>query len=181
MSKTQNLAADIYSKTRKSLSFLEDPRYFPVLAILLLIYIFFGPALLPHFIIEILNTWVVRVIMLVVVAVLLTGSPRLACLFLVAYLVTVLAAKSSIFDLFQNQEEKKQEDFNSVQFNAGLVQPDNFNYNTECLNQCDNAAKLPEGKADSPCNSVATFNPENNAQGINCPMGYDGSILGANF
>lgn len=214
MVKAKNMVADIYGEARKMLSFLEDPRYFPVIAVALLVYIFFGPKLLPMYVIEFLNSGLMRLVMLVVVAVLLTGSPVLAGLFLVAFLVTVLAARTTVFDYFEDMkamkeevkeeakeaakeevkkskeeekpaEEEKKENFSNlpVQFQAGVVAPGEFNYTTNCQKSCSTENGLPVsgGSVDAPCNAVAAFSPELNAQGMNCPMGFSGPVAGANF
>ena len=96
MAKTKNFIAEAYGEARKFFSFLEDPKYFPMIALALLVYIFFGPQLLPIYVIEFLNSGLVRLVVLIIVAVLLAGSPALACLFLVAFIVTVLAARTKI-------------------------------------------------------------------------------------
>lgn len=225
VSKAKNVVADVYNQARKMFSFLEDPRYFPVIAVVLLIYIFFGPALLPFYVIEFLNSGLVRLLMLVIVAVLLTGSPALAGLFLVAFLVTVLAARTTVFDYFEDMnelkeevkkeateaakeevqkledekksnedkpkdddEENKPEDTTEnymnvpVNYQAGLVAPGKFNYTSNCIDSCSaNGLPLAGASADSPCNAVAAFAPELNAQGMNCTMGFGGPVAGANF
>ena len=245
MAKTKNFIAEAYGEARKFFSFLEDPKYFPMIALALLVYIFFGPQLLPIYVIEFLNSGLVRMVVLVIVAVLLAGSPSLACLFLVAFIVTVLAARTTVFDYFEDmkkeaKEEAKKEmkgenfedapkseekpteeeedpnaampmennekmptmDMNEtemveeettmveenfanrrpVQYQAGLVNAGDFNYTSSCQASCGGAGLPTQGKSvDGPCNAVAAFTPELNAQGMNCPMGYTGPVAGANF
>ena len=54
--------------------------------------------------------------------------------------------------------------------------PEGYNYKNDCTNLCSaESGKNPQ------CNSVATFNPELNAQGLNCPMGFAGTQSGSNF
>lgn len=66
-----------------------------------------------------------------------------------------------------------------VDFNAGLVDGGNFNYTSGCTGDCKFGLPLTGGPLDGPCNAVSTFNPSLNAQGINCPSGYDGPQIGA--
>jgi translation initiation factor IF-1 len=66
-----------------------------------------------------------------------------------------------------------------VDFNAGLVDAGNFNYTSGCTGDCKYGLPLQGGPLDGPCNAVSTFNPSLNAQGINCPLGYDGPQIGA--
>ena len=66
-----------------------------------------------------------------------------------------------------------------VDFNAGLVDGGNFNYTSGCTGDCKFGLPLTGGPLDGPCNAVSTFNPSLNAQGINCPSGYDGQQIGA--
>ena len=229
MAKAKNFIAESYNEARKFFSFLEDPKYFPMIALALLVYIFFGPQLLPIYVIEFLNSGLVRMVVLVIVAVLLAGSPSLACLFLVAFIVTVLAARTTVFDYFEDmkkeakeegkeeakkemEEEKKAEEMPApeeanaampmenemteevamteenfanrrpVQYQAGLVNAGDFNYTSNCQASCGGAGLPTQGKSvDGPCNAVAAFTPELNAQGMNCPMGYTGPVSGANF
>lgn len=273
----KNFVAESYKDAQKMFSFLENPAYFPIIAVTLLVYIFFGPRLLPGYVIAFLDSGLMRLVMLVIVAVLLPASPSLAGLFLVAFLVTVLAARTSVFDHFEDmmsldeekkkakeamakvlekmpeaerkealakfdkevdaitteeemkkahemvnaakaamedekkmskdmgemigemkkmgeaekelteeesKKESKKEGFSNmpVQFQAGVVVPSDFNYTSNCQNDCG-ASGLPStsGSVDGPCNAVAAFTPELNAQGMNCPMGYSGPVAGANF
>ena len=54
--------------------------------------------------------------------------------------------------------------------------PEGYNYTNDCTNLCSS-----ETEGNTQCNSVATFKPELNAQGMNCPMGYSGKRCGSNF
>lgn len=49
--------------------------------------------------------------------------------------------------------------------------------NKPCLQDCANGEALPSGAVSEQCGGVATWNNENNAQGMNCPMGYGGDEL----
>ena len=51
-----------------------------------------------------------------------------------------------------------------------------YNYTNDCTSLCS-----AESVNNAQCNSVATFNPELNAQGLNCPMGFSGTQNGSNF
>lgn len=48
--------------------------------------------------------------------------------------------------------------------------------NNSCLQDCANGESLPQGPTGQ-CGSTATWKGENNAQGMNCPMGYGGEEL----
>ena len=91
-------------------------------------------------------------------------------------------AGPSGYSTFDSQSEKlsgvgqERESFHNLAESPKDGGPEGYNYRNDCTNLCSS-----ETGNNPQCNSVATFNPELNAQGMNCPMGYSGVQNGSSF
>ena len=81
----------------------------------------------------------------------------------------------------EKKDDQKQDD--SVEKFHNLAQPsaDNgpqgYNNDPNCLSSCCSGEK----NSNPQCSAVTTFTNELNAQGLNCPMGFDGNHVGSSI
>jgi hypothetical protein len=181
---------------RSSLSLLDNHYVKLVLTVLLVAY---SSGLVPSINREVSvglsNMWV-RALVLLLIMYVSVKDVALAMLLSVAFVLTVHMSGGNVEGMENSgpspaseeeegdaTEDESAEPFASVEGMEGGSQmvPSGFNSdNKQCLQDCANGDSLPTSDVSGQCGSVATWNNENNAQGMNCPMGYGGDEL-ANF
>ena len=167
-----------------SLNFLEIPSIRFILIILLILY---TTALVPRLtqsLNEIFNNIFVKILMLLVIVYLGQKDPVLALLVGIAFIMSIIQTNQPQFgnnllspvptSSFKGQEENYPLPKNEEQ---KVTDPNN----TQCLNQCASGGIMGTGNLNNRCTPIAAFNNELNAQGLNCPMGNSGNMVGAIF
>ena len=167
-----------------SLNFLEIPSIRLILVVLLILY---STALVPRLtqnLNEVFNNVFVKILMLLIIVYLGHKDPVLALLVGIAFIMSLMQTNQPRFgnDLLspspptssqgqqQNYPLPKQEQQQNTDPN-----------NTQCLQQCANSGSMGTGNMNNRCTPVAAFNNELNAQGLNCPMGNSGNMVGSIF
>ena len=168
----------------RSLNFLEIPSVRMVIIIVLIIY---TTALIPKLTNElnsIMNNVFVKILMLLVIVYLGSKDPVLALLVGIAFVMSLLQTtygkfSSPILDPPVVNSTAGQENNYPVQQN-NPAQPTVMN-NTQCQQQCATNGTMGDGNLQNRCTPVAAFSNEMNAQGLNCPMGSSGPLIGGIF
>ena len=158
----------------RSLNFLEIPTVRLILIVLLIIY---STALIPRLtqnLNEVFNNVFIKIAMLLVIVYLGHKDPVIALLVGIAFVMSIMQANPPPTNSGTGQEQNfplpKQEQ-------QQITNPNN----TQCLQQCASGGSMGTGNPSNRCTPVAAFNNELNAQGLNCPMGNSGNMVGAVF
>ena len=77
-------------------------------------------------------------------------------------------------NMHHDEDEKVEKFFNMSNTHSDNV-PQGYNNDPNCLTNCCSGEK----SNDLQCDAVTTFTNEMNAQGLNCPMGFDGNHVGS--
>lgn len=134
------------------------------------------------------NMWV-RLLVLLVIMYVSVKDVALAMLLAVAYVLTVHMSGGNVEGMHGGAphgatEAEDEDDAESpAPVTEGLDEdeqtaaPSGYKpSNNACLQDCADGESLPQGSAGQ-CGATATWEGENNAQGMNCPMGYGGEEL----
>ena len=167
-----------------SLNFLEIPSIRLILVVLLILY---STALVPRLtqnLNEIFNNVFVKILMLLVIVYLGHKDPVLALLVGIAFIMSLMQTNqpqfgNSILNPSPPTSNQAREENYPLQVDEQqkITDPNN----TLCLQQCANTGSMGTGNASNRCTPVAAFNNELNAQGLNCPMGNSGNMIGSIF
>lgn len=167
-----------------SLNFLEIPSIRLILVVLLILY---TTALVPRLtqsLNEIFNNVFVKVLMLLVIVYLGHKDPVLALLVGIAFIMSLMQTNQPNFGN-NILSPPPSSSFKGQQENYPLPQQEQQQVtdpnSTQCLQQCSNTGSMGNGNLNNRCTPVAAFNNELNAQGLNCPMGNSGNMVGAVF
>ena len=168
----------------RSLNFLEIPTIRLILIVLLILY---SSALVPRLtqnLNDIFNNVFVKIIMLLVIVYLGHKDPVLALLVGIAFIMSIMQTNqprfgNNLLAPLPTSSNKGQEQNYPLpkQEQQQVTNPNN----TQCLQQCANSGSMGTGDPGNRCTPVAAFNNELNAQGLNCPMGNAGNMVGAVF
>ena len=168
----------------RSLNFLEIPSVRLILIVLLILY---STALVPRLtqnLNDIFNNVFVKIAMLLVIVYLGHKDPVLALLVGIAFVMSIMQSNQPRFGnnllnpLPPTSYKAKEENYPlQVDEQQKITDPNN----TQCLQQCANTGSMGTGNPGNRCTPVAAFNNEMNAQGLNCPMGNSGNMVGAVF
>lgn len=180
-----------------SLGFLENPLIrTPIIIILIL----FNSAVIPSVNIElakIFNYPIVKLLMLLVILYVCVKDTAVAMLLAIALVISVQYGNNiSLFTNYEDfaeeephpdhkeeshindeDEDKHHENFtmnNKVPENDS-EQPLGYNAKPNCIADCYSG----DNKRSAECSPVSTFTNELNAQGLNCPSGYEGDSSGS--
>jgi hypothetical protein len=175
----------------RSLSILDNHYVRLVLVALLVAYAAGLAPQLNHSMAMGLRNMYVRALVLLVIMYVSVKDTALAMLLAVAYVLTVHMSGGNVEGMNEVPEpatEEEEMDSDNVEqahveegMESGASTPTGYNTgNNACLQDCADGTNLPTGNVNEPCGSVATWDNESNAQGMNCPMGYGGDEL-ANF
>ena len=185
---------DLVKGIRRSLSLLDNHYVQLVLIVLLVAYSAgLAPQLNRDVSAGLSNVWV-RALLLLVIMYVSVKDVALAMLLAIAYVLTVHMSGGNVEGMENSgpapaseeeegdaTEDESAEPFDHVEegMESGTPSaPSGFNPgNKPCLQDCANGEALPTGDVSGQCGGVATWNNENNAQGMNCPMGYGGDEL----
>lgn len=180
---------DLVKGIRRSLSLLDN-HY--VQLVLIAVLVSYSAGLVPNLnktLSSSMNNMWVRALALLVIMYVSVKDVALAMLLAIAYVLTVHMSGGNVEGMDNvapaseeeegdgDTDENTAEPFSSVEGMDGSA-PSGYNSsNNSCLQNCANGDTLPTGDVSAQCGSVATWNNENNAQGMNCPMGYGGDEL----
>jgi hypothetical protein len=81
--------------------------------------------------------------------------------------------------LAMNNDPTQMEEQTLESMQSGGEGPMGYNTDINCLASAGNGTNA--GELSEPCTGVATWNPELNPQGMNQPMGFGGTTMGAQF
>jgi hypothetical protein len=134
------------------------------------------------------NMWV-RLFVLLVIMYVSVKDVALAMLLAVAYVLTVHMSGGNVEGMHGGAphgatEAEDEDDAESpapvtegLDEDEQIAAPSGYKpSNNACLQDCADGESLPQGSAGQ-CGATATWEGENNAQGMNCPMGYGGEEL----
>lgn len=188
---------DLVKGIRRSLSLLDNQYVQLVLIVLLVAYSAgLAPQLNRDISAGLSNVWV-RALVLLVIMYVSVKDVALAMLLSIAYVLTVHMAGGNVEGMegsahtgpspaSEEEEGDATEDESAEPFapveegmdGGAPSAPSGYNPgNKPCFQDCANGQALPTDDVSGQCGGVATWNNENNAQGMNCPMGFGGDEL----
>jgi len=200
---SKNPLAVGYTKLYDFLQFLEHPVLRTVLIIVLVVY---NSTLLPIVNVEVskvLRLSLVKLLVVVVIVLFAMRDPVLAILLAMALVISTCSSVEGMDNMTDNKhkenddtadtadtEDKPKSRDHLMKLNQDTDQnnddhetfdnpqqdgPSGFNVRPNCLSGCTDG----DGQRGPECTAVQTFNPELNAQGLNCPQGYGGNLDGS--
>lgn len=184
---------------KDSLSFLNVPWVRWALIVLVILYIAGLVPMFPHQVATVFQNPIVHLLFLLFIVYIALKDLPLALLLAIAFVVSLLMgfgvrAGASLGpgfgfqlgggitrdsrDVAQAQIGAKVEPF--LDQNGDIPHGGDYNRYFDCVKDCADG-DVGTGSLSQPCDGVALWNPELNAQGLNCPLGYSGQKTGSPF